>query len=93
MSDWFMVSAWFENGETEVHFEISNEDGEQYFFSLKPETIIESVTKVDGNALERFSYAAEDMLGMAVSLIDSEYLEVEQAYEISRTQLKKHLIS
>ncbi len=31
MSDWFMVSAWFENGETEVHFEISNEDGEQYF--------------------------------------------------------------
>jgi len=93
MSDWFMVSAWFENGETEVHFEISNEDGEQYFFSLKPEIIIETVKKINGNALERFRYAAEDMLGMAVSLIDSEYLEAEQAHEITPAQLKQYFIS
>ncbi|MFT6153677.1 MAG: hypothetical protein ACJA0E_000418 [Bermanella sp.] len=83
MSDWFMVSAWFENGETEVHFEISNEDGEQYFFGAKSKMIIENIIKAGGNALERFRYAEEDMLGMAVTIIDEECLEAEDHYIIS----------
>ena len=83
MSDWFMVSAWFENGETEVHFEISNEDGEQYFFGVMSKVIVENISKTDGYALERFRYAEEDMLGMAVTIIDEECLDAENHYIIT----------
>ena len=40
MSDWFCVSAWYENGETEIHYEIANEDGEQYFFWLSVKGVL-----------------------------------------------------
>jgi hypothetical protein len=84
-----MVSAWFQNGETEVHFEIANEDGEQYFFWIKSEVVVKNITKTDGSALDRFRYAEEDMLGMAVTLIDEECLESEQDYKISERFFKK----
>ncbi|MFT7108700.1 MAG: hypothetical protein ACI843_000345, partial [Psychrobacter glaciei] len=60
-----------------------NEDGEQYFFGVTSAVVVANIVKVDGNALERFRYAEEDMLGMAVTIIDEECLEAEDHYIIS----------
>ena len=81
MSDWFCVSAWYENGETEVHFEIANEAGEQYLFWISAALLNEKLAHKDGSALDRFFYAEEDMLALAVTILDEEMVEgVEHIY-------------
>jgi hypothetical protein len=45
--------------------------------------IVENISKTDGHALERFRYAEEDMLGMAVTIIDEECLDAENHYIIT----------
>lgn len=92
MSDWFLVSAWFEKAEQEVHFEMTNEDGEQFFFSLESELIIKKVTKSTQNALDAFYYAEEDMLAMAVDIIEAEMLEPECSFFINDSMAHKHFI-
>ncbi len=90
MSDWFMVSVWLENQEKDIHFEVTNEDGEQYFFTLKGDLVKEAVKLEGGSLIDQFYYAEEDFLALAVSLIDSEYLESEQNYVVSGAQFKKY---
>ena len=59
MSDWFFCGAWFEHDNQEVHFEIANEDGEQYFFAL-PIAAIETAIKQDNmDALDKCLYAED----------------------------------
>ena len=90
MSDWFMVSVWLENQEQEVHFEIANEDGEQYFFTARGDLVKEHVKIEGSNLIDRFYYAEEDFLALAVSLVDSECLEAEQSYSVNSAQFKKY---
>ncbi len=92
MSDWFLVSAWFQNGEEQIHFEITNEDGDQFFFSLESELVIKKVTKNTGTALDAFYYAEEDMLAMAVDVIEFEMLEPECEFYINATIVNQHFI-
>lgn len=91
MSDWFMASMWLENQEQDVHFEVANEDGEQFFFSVKG-VLVKAHIKGEGSSLsDLMYYAEEDFLGLAVYLIDVECLSAEQSYEISSAQFKKHM--
>lgn len=83
MSDWFCVSAWYENGETEVHFEIANEDGEQYFFWVSTDLLNEKLVHKDGSALDKFFYAEEDILALAVTILDEEMVEEIEHIEVS----------
>lgn len=92
MSDWFLVSGWFENGEDEIHFEVTNEDGEQFFFYLASELIVKKVKQDTDTALDAFYYAEEDMLAMAVDIIDAEMLEPECAFEINDRMANKHFL-
>ena len=92
MSDWFLVSAWFEKSDTQVHFEITNEDGEQYFFSLTADLVLQKVAKFNGNALDAFYYAEEDMLAMAVDIIEAEILEPECTFEVNNRMANKHFL-
>ena len=75
MTEWFFVSAWYEKAETEIHFEIANEDGEQYFFSISSELVNKKLSQNGGNALDRFYYAEEDMLSLAVTILDEEMID------------------
>lgn len=75
MSDWFLISVWYENGETEVHFEVANEEGEQYFFNLTAQLINERLVAKGETALDKFYYAEENMLALAVTIIDEEMVE------------------
>lgn len=90
MSDWFFVSAWYENGETEIHFEIANEDGEQYFFWLSVDLINERLNPKSESALDAFYYAEEDMLSLAVMIIDEELVEMSELFKIDRMLFDKH---
>ena len=92
MSDWFLVSAWFEKADTEVHFEITNEDGEQYFFSLASKLILEKFSDFQGHALDAFYYSEEDMLAMAIDIIEAEMLEPECQFAITNRLLNKHYL-
>lgn len=92
MSDWFLVSAWFEKADTEVHFEITNEDGEQYFFYLASNVITTQLVHFQGNALDAFYYAEEDMQAMAVSIIDSEMLEPQSHFKITDRLANSHYL-
>jgi hypothetical protein len=83
MSDWFCVSAWYENGETEIHYEIANEDGEQYFFWISTNLINEKLSGKDGSALDKLFYAEEDMLALAVTILDEERVEDVEFIEIT----------
>jgi len=83
MSDWFCVSAWYENGEAEIHFEIANEDGEQYFFWLSVNLINEKLSRKEGSALDKFFYAEEDVLALAVTILDEEMVEDMEHIEIT----------
>ena len=83
MSDWFCVSAWYENGETEIHYEIANEDGEQYFFWIHTELLSEKLFRKEGSALDKFFYAEEDMLALAVTILDEEMVEDMEHIEIN----------
>ncbi len=90
MSDWFCVSAWYENGETEVHFEIANEDGEQYFFWLSVDLINDKLPRKEGSALDAFYYAEEDMLALAVTVLDEEMIEGVEHIEITPRLFSRH---
>ena len=90
MSDWFFVSAWLEKADTEVHFEIANEDGEQYYFWLSVNLVNEKLTKGSGSALDRFYYAEEDMLSLGLSILDEEIIETEQEIEITARLFNKY---
>ena len=90
MSDWFCVSAWYENGETEVHYEIANEDGEQYFFWIHTELLSEKLKHKEGNALDKFFYAEEDMLALAVTILDEEMVEDMEHIEITTRLLNRY---
>jgi hypothetical protein len=92
MSDWFMVSAWFEKDQKEVHFEISNEDGEQYFFDVSSDVIITHVVKAEGDGLDRFRYSEEDMLALAVSLIDEEFCTIEERFHITQALFNRYFL-
>lgn len=83
MSDWFFVSAWYENGETEIHFEIANEDGEQYFFWLSVDLINERLNPKSEPVLDAFYYIEEDMLALAVTILDEEIINSVECIEIS----------
>lgn len=88
MSDWFCVSAWYENGETEIHYEIANEDGEQFFFWVSTSLINEKIIRKDSNALDKFFYAEEDMLALAVTILDEEMIEGIEHIEITSNLFK-----
>ncbi|NVK39418.1 MAG: hypothetical protein HWE18_15930 [Gammaproteobacteria bacterium] len=90
MSDWFCVSAWYENGETEIHFEIANEDGEQYFFWLSVDLINEKFKTQGESALDAFYYAEEDMLALAVTILDEELVANVEHIEISPRLFSKY---
>ena len=90
MSDWFCVSAWYENGETEVHYEIANEDGEQYFFWVHAELLSEKLSRKEGSALDKFFYAEEDMLALAVTILDEELVEDMEHIEITTRLLNRY---
>jgi hypothetical protein len=83
MSDWFCVSAWYENGETEIHYEVANEDGDQYFFWISASLINKKSTRKEGSALDQFFYAEEDMLALAVTILDEEMVEEVEHIEIT----------
>jgi hypothetical protein len=53
--------------------------------------IVDNITKADGSALDRFRYAEEDMLAMAVTLIDEECLEAEHSYSVNAAQFKEYV--
>lgn len=90
MSDWFCVSAWYENGETEIHYEIVNEDGEQYFFWLSAQLINETLWKKEGSSLDKFYYAEEDMLALAVTILGEEMVEDVEHIEINARLFKRY---
>lgn len=83
MTEWFFVSAWLEKNDQEIHFEIANEDGGQYFFWLNTSLVNERLAKNGGNALDRFYYAEEDMLALAVTILDEELLPQDNDIYIS----------
>jgi len=82
MTEWFFVSAWYEKAETEIHFEIANEDGEQYFFSISSELVNRKLSQNGGNALDRFYYAEEDMLSLAVAILDEDMINGAEGEQI-----------
>lgn len=90
MSDWFLVSAWYENGETQVHFEIANEDGEQSFFWLDTQLIDKNLTCKDGSPLDKFYYFEEDMLAFAITILDEEMIEDMTRIEITSPLFKRY---
>ncbi|WP_283787736.1 hypothetical protein QNI23_013470 [Bermanella sp. WJH001] len=90
MSDWFCVSAWYENGETEIHYEIANEDGEQYFFWIHTELLNEKLSRKEGSTLDKFFYAEEDMLALAVTILDEEMVEDMEHIEITTRLLNRY---
>ncbi len=90
MSDWFMASMWLENQEQDVHFEVANEDGEQFFFSIAGRLLKENIKQVGGSLKDLFYYAEENFLALAVLLIDMECLEIECAYRITPALFKKY---
>jgi len=90
MSEWFFVSAWLEKLDTEIHFEIANEDGEQYFFFLKVELVNWALACVANSALDRFYYAEEDMLALATSILDEEMIEDPERVCISQAMFKRY---
>lgn len=90
MSDWFCVSAWYENGETEIHFEIANEDGEQYFFWLSVNLIDKVLSKKEGSALDNFFYVEEDMLALAITILDEEMVEDSENIEINEYFFRRY---
>ena len=93
MSDWFIAGVWLENQEQDVHFEVTNEDGEQFFFSIAGRLLKENIKQLGGSLKDLFYYAEEDLLTLAVGLIESEYLEIEQSYSIKPTQFQKYFRS
>ncbi len=93
MSDWFCVSAWYEKAETEVHYEIANEDGEQYFFWLSVHLVNEKLSLKAGNALDAFFYAEEDMLALAVTILDEEMVEDVERIEINARLFKRYFLN
>jgi len=90
MTEWFFVSAWTEKNETEIHFEIANEDGEQYFFSIVSSVIERALLKQGTETLDRFYYAEEDMLSLAVMIIDEEMVETDELYIITPALFEKY---
>lgn len=93
MSECFLISAWYEKADTEVHFEVANEDGEQFFFSLKSALINVQLQNSGVDALAKFYYAEEDMLALAVSIVDEEMLENEQDIAISKRLFERYFNS
>lgn len=91
MSDWFIAGVWLENQEQDVHFEVTNEDGEQFFLSISGGLLKENIKQLGGSLKDLFYYAEEDFLELAVYLIDDECLIAEQSYEITSAQFKKHM--
>lgn len=83
MTEWFFVSAWLEKNDQEIHFEIANEDGDQYFFWLEVSLVNTKLASSGGNALDRFYYAEEDMLALAVTILDEELLQQDNDIYIS----------
>lgn len=90
MVDWFFVSAWLERNDTEVHFEIANEDGEQFYFWLSTELVTSKIKKSDGSALDRFHYVEEDMLSLALAILDDEIIESDDQVEITGLLFDKY---
>ena len=90
MTEWFFVSAWFEKAETEIHFEIANEDGDQYFFSISSDLVNQKFSKKGSNALDRFYYAEEDMLSLTVTILDEEMIDEGQQVGIDQMLFEKY---
>jgi len=90
MTDWFFVSAWLEKNDTEIHFEIANEDGEQFYFWLSVILVNDWLKKGSGSALDRFYYVEEDMLSLALAILDDEMLETEEQIEITSSMFNKY---
>ena len=90
MTEWFFVSAWTEKNETEIHFEIANEDGEQYFFAITSAILKQHLPEEGTEILDRFYYAEEDMLSLAVMIIDEEMVEMSELFEINRRLFEKY---
>ena len=90
MVDWFFVSAWLERNDTEIHFEIANEDGEQFYFWLSTELVNNKIKKSDGSALDQFHYVEEDMLSLALAILDDEIIESDDQVEITELLFDKY---
>jgi hypothetical protein len=93
MSDWFVCTSWLETHKDEVHFEIANEDGDQFFFSVHAEDIHSHIKYQGEDALDTFRYAEDDMLSLAVALIDDDYCEEGQNFHVSRSLFKRYFVS
>lgn len=92
MSDWFFCSAWYEKSQQEVHFEIANEDGDQYFFGLRAMDIHDRVLQPEMDALDKCHYAEEDMLAMAVALIDDDHCSEAETYMVKSETFRRYFI-
>lgn len=90
MSDWFCVSAWYENGETEVHYEIANEDGEQAFFWMAASVLNKEIVREGESALDRFYYAEEDLVALGVTILDEEMIEHVESIEITQFLFRRY---
>ncbi len=93
MSESFICGSWFESDQTEVGFELSNESGEQYFFCVSAEIINQNITLEGCHALDKFKYYEENMLAMALELIDADYLEEGQDCKVNQAMFRQYYIS
>lgn len=93
VSDWFVCASWLEKNNQEVHFEVSNEDGEQYFFKLASALVGQAVKYKGNDALDTFRYAEEDMLSLSVALIDADYGEMDSITDINQQLFERYYIS
>ena len=92
MSESFMCGSWFEGEQTDVGFELSNEGGEQYFFRVSAQVINQNIELEGCHALDKFRYFEEDMLTMALSLIDDGCCEEGSEFKISAAQFKQSFV-
>ncbi len=90
MKEWFFVSVWLEKNNQEIHYEITNEDGEQYFFWISAELVNEKISKYGNSAIDRFYYAEEDMLSLSICILDEEIVEQEQVFQISKRLYERY---
>ncbi|EAT11166.1 hypothetical protein HF888_03675 [Bermanella marisrubri] len=90
MSDYFLISAWYENADTEVHFEVANELGGQYFFKIGSVLIQNKLKGDNTDALSKFYYAEEDMLALAVTIIDEEMVELNGETKIDNLLFERY---
>ena len=90
MTVWYFVSAWLEKDDQQVHFEVANEDGEQFFFWMDASLVNDRLARFGSNVLDRFYYVEEDMLGLAVAYMEDESVLPETETYISSSVFDRY---